>query len=157
MIKLKDILFEDSNKILVPRRLEKRKEDQKRIALQKIQQYIKNGSKGSLDLRNTPITSLPDNLEVEGNLYLNNTLITSLPDNLKVGRYLNLYNTPIISLPNNLEVGGYLNLRNTPITSLPDNLKVEDDLHLNNTPISKKYSEEEIKKMVPGVVGNIHL
>ena len=137
MIKLKDILFEDSNKILVPRRLEKRKEDQKRIALQKIQQYIKNGSKGSLDLYNTPITSLPNNLKVGGSLVLNNTSITSLPNNLKVG--------------------GSLDLRNTPITSLPNNLKVEGDLYLRNTPISKKYSKEEIRKMVPMVKGTIYI
>jgi hypothetical protein len=29
-------------------------------------------------------------------------------------------------------------------------------LYLVNTPISKKYSKEEIKKMVPGVKGNIY-
>ena len=137
MIKLKDILFENSNKILVPRRLEKRKEDQKRITLQKIQQYIKNGSKSDLVLSNTPVTSLPDNLKVGGSLYLGNTQITSLPDNLKVGTSLVLYNTPITSLPNNLKVGGYLYLRNTPI--------------------SKKYSKEEIKKMVPKVEGTIYI
>ena len=69
-----------------------------------------------------------EDLDVEGNLNLANTPITSLPDNLKVGRNLYLANTKIISLPDNLEVGGYLDLANTPLT--------------------KKYDEEEIKKMI---------
>ena len=155
MIKFKDIL---ENKILVPRKLDTRKEDQKRIILQKIQQYIKDGSKGNLDLSNTPITSLPDNLKtVGGNLYLNDTSITSLPDNLTVRGDLDLYNTKIISLPDNLTVRGDLDLENTPITSLPNNLTVGGYLDLADTPISKKYSKEEIKKMVPGVKGELYL
>ena len=43
---------------------------------------------GSLDLRGTGITSLPDNLTVGGSLDLRGTGITSLPDNLTVGGYL---------------------------------------------------------------------
>lgn len=42
-------------------------------------------SGGSLYLRNTPITSLPDGLSVGGSLYLRGTPITSLPDGLSVG------------------------------------------------------------------------
>jgi len=38
-----------------------------------------------LNLSNTKVTSLPDNLKVGGDLDLSNTKITSLPDNLKVG------------------------------------------------------------------------
>jgi hypothetical protein len=38
---------------------------------------------------------------------------------------------------------------------LPNGLTVGGGLNLANTPISKKYSEEEIKKMVPGVKSNI--
>ncbi len=91
---------------------------------------------GNLDLSNTPITSLPDNLTVGGSLYLRNTQITSLPDNLTVGGGLDLSNTQITSLPDNLTVGGGLYLRNTQITSLPDNLTVGGSLYLNNTPIT---------------------
>ena len=36
---------------------------------------------GYLNLKGTPITSLPDNLRVDGNLYLSGTRITSLQDN----------------------------------------------------------------------------
>jgi len=56
MIKLIDLL---ENKIIVTQ--------------QKIQQYIKDGSKGSLNLSSTPITSLPQCLTVRNHLYLKNT------------------------------------------------------------------------------------
>ena len=62
--------------------------------------------KENLNLSNTPITSLPNNLSVEGGLDLRNTLITRLPDNLSVGGYLDLSNTPITSLPKSLKVKG---------------------------------------------------
>lgn len=156
MIKLLDILRE--NKILIPRRSAEEREKNYLISTQKqIQQYIKDGSKGNLDLRNTPITSLPNNLKVEGGLFLGGTKITFLPDNLKVGGSLFSSDTEITSLPNGLQVGRNLYLSNTLITSLPDNLQVGGELHLNNTPLSKKYTKEEIRKMVPGVKGNIYL
>ncbi len=46
------------------------------------------------------------NIEIKGGLNLNNTPITSLPDNLSVGGYLNLRNTQITSLPDNLNIEG---------------------------------------------------
>ena len=93
--------------ILVPRRSPEERRKNHLIAINKmIQQYIKNGSKDDLNISNTPITSLPDNLTVDGSLYLYNTPITSLPINLTVGGDLNLSNTKITSLPNNLRVGG---------------------------------------------------
>ena len=91
-----------------------------------------------LDLRDTGITSLPDNLTVGGYLDLEGcTGITSLPDNLIVGEYLDLDGcTGITSLPDNLIVGGYLDLDGTGITSLPDNLTVGEYLDLRGTGIT---------------------
>ena len=89
---------------------------------------------GNLNLADTRITSLPDNLSVKGSLWLGRTLITSLPDNLNVKGDLTLSGTPITSLPDNLRVGGDLNLSDTPITSLPDNLRVGGRLWLDGTP-----------------------
>jgi hypothetical protein len=122
-------------KVLVPRRTPEEREKNYRIAtLKKVQEYIKNGSKGNLNLSNTPITSLPDNLtKVGGTLNLRGTKITSLPDNLTVGGNLNLMNTKITSLPDNLTVGGNLDLENIQITSLPDNLTVGGYLYLYGT------------------------
>jgi hypothetical protein len=115
-------------------------ENQKNIIIatqQKIQQYIKNGSNGDLDLHNTPITKLPDNLKrVDGDLNLYNTPITTLPDNLTVNGFLDLSNTKITTIPDNLTVGGWLDFSNTKITSLPDNLTVSGNLYLHNTKIT---------------------
>ena len=54
MIKLIDLL---ENKILVPRRSPEERSKNYIIATQKkIQQYMKDGSKGDLNLRNTPLS-----------------------------------------------------------------------------------------------------
>jgi len=82
---------------------------------------------------------------------------TLTKEDLNVKGYLNLSGTPIQSLPNGLEVRGSLYLDKTPIQSLPNGLEVEGNLWLKNTPLSKKYTEEEIKAMVPGVKGDIYL
>ena len=111
--------------------------------------------KGDLNLKNTPITSLPDNLQVGGSLTLANTKITSLPDNLQVGGSLFIYRTPFTSLPDNLKVGRHLNLSDTKITSLPDNLKIGGNLFLYNNPLGKKYTKEEIRKMVKDTGGYV--
>lgn len=166
MIKLLDIL---ENKILIPRRSPKERQKNYLIATQKkIQQYIKDGSKGDLDLGHSPITSLPDNLKVggslyldygpitslpnnlkvEGNLFLEGTKLTFLPDNLKVRGSLVLKNTPITSLPDNLQVGHILDLDNTKITSLPNDLQVRK-LNIPNTPLVKNYTAQEIENMIP--------
>ena len=158
MIKLLDLLREEKLDILKPRRSEEERQSNFLIATnKKIEQYIKDGGKGDLDLQNTPITTLPNDLTVGGSLDLSNTKVTSLPNDLKVGGNLHLYNTPITTLPNGLTVGGYLHLYNTKVTSLPNDLTVGGYLYLEDTPISKKYSKEEIKKMVPGVKGNIYI
>ena len=80
MIKLIDLLKE-SNKILVPRRSPEERQKNFLIAIQrKIKKYMEDGGKGDLDLSDTPITSLPNDLEVGGSLFLNNAPITSLPN-----------------------------------------------------------------------------
>jgi len=148
VIKLTDILLEQEN-ILVPRRSKEERQKNYRIVTQKkIQQYIKGGSEGDLNLMGSPIEKLPDNLKVGGNLSLSNTPIKELPDNLKVGGILDLSNTPIKELPDNLEVGRNLYLKNTQIEKLPDNLEVGGFLGLRNTPLSKKYTKLEIKDLI---------
>lgn len=137
MIKLFDLLKEQNN-ILVPRRTPEERTKNHIISInKKVQQYMKDGGKGSLDLNDTPITSLPDGLKVGGSLFLHDTLITSLPDGLIVGGSLDLYDTLITSLPNDLSVGG--------------------DLFLSNTPISEKYTSDQLKQMYPGVKGKIYI
>jgi hypothetical protein len=98
--------------------------------------------RGSLDLRGTAITALPDNLTVGGSLDLRGTPITALPDNLTVGGWLDLSGTPINALPDNLTVGGWLDLSGTPINALPDNLTVGGSLDLSGTRIKPLYVDE---------------
>ena len=64
---------------------------------------------GTLNLKRTQITALPDNLKVSGTLYLNDTPITALPDNLKVSGHLWINSTPNLdtnNLPSSLVVNG---------------------------------------------------
>ena len=92
---------------------------------------------GSLDLRGTSITELPDGLSVGGSLYLRGTSITELPDGLSVGGGLDLRGTSITELPDGLSVGGSLYLRGTSITELPDGLSVGDSLDLEGSSITE--------------------
>ena len=144
-------------KVLVPRRSPEEREKNYSIAtLKKVQEYIKNGSKGDLDLSNAPITSLPNSLtRIRGSLTLTESKITSLPNGLTVEGDLYLEGTPIAKLPNNLEVMEDLHLENTKVTSLPYDLIVKGWLWLFNTPVSKQYTRGEIKFTSPGIEGRI--
>ena len=93
--------------------------------------------KGSLNLMNTQIKKLPDNLTVGGYFNLEGTQIKELPDNLTVGGNLNLGRTQIKELPANLKVGGSLYLQGTQIKELPANLKVGSSLDLGDTQIKE--------------------
>jgi len=54
-------------------------------------------------------------------------------------------------------VGGNLYLGDTQITSLPEGLSVGGDLYLNGTLLSKTHAGKQIRKMAPGVKGDIYL
>ena len=147
MIKLTDILNE--MKVNKPSNL-------LIIARDKIRQYIKNGSKGDLNLQGTPITSLGNLTSVRRFLDLYETPITSLGNLTSVGGFLNLCGTPITSLGNLTSVGGNLNLDETPITSLGNLTSVVGYLNLRDTPISQNHTEDEIRQKVK-VGGNIYM
>lgn len=143
MIKLRNILFESVNgeepiDILKSRRSKEERDKNYAIAVQKyIQDYINKGSRGDLELYKMPIKELPKNLKT-------------------VGGFLMLQRTQIRELPDNLVVKGTLNVSDTNIEKLPVGLIVDGDVFMNNTPLSKKYSEEELKQLLPGVTGNIY-
>ena len=133
--------------LIVPRRLEDRSERYKRIVYKKIQDYIKNGSKGDLYLYGTPIESLPSNLKtVGGDLNLSESKILELPEGLKVGGNLWLAESNILILPNNLTVGKTLGLSSTKIDSVPINLKVYGNLRMFFTPLSIEHNSPQIVK-----------
>lgn len=120
---------------------------------------IRNGKPyyiGDLDLRDITISSIPNDLTVDGNLFLKGDNAKLMPDNLTVLDKLSIWCANIKSLPNNLIVrygldfidstienipnntviGGWLNLRGTAITELPDNLTIGGTLYLLNSKIT---------------------
>jgi hypothetical protein len=120
---------------------------------------IRNGKPyyiGDLDLRDITISSIPNDLTVDGNLFLKGDNAKLMPDNLTVLDKLSIWRANIKSLPNNLIVrygldfidstienipnntviGGWLNLSGTAITELPDNLTIGGTLYLRNSKIT---------------------
>ena len=160
MIKFLDILKESDDNIFIPRGS---KEEKDKVLIkrtnEKIQEYIRNGFEGDLELENSPIKFLPRNLtKVGGSLILMYSQIEKLPDNLTVNGYLWLDGCKNLQeLPNGLKVKGSLDLRNTNLTSLPSDLEVGGNLTLSRTPIANMYTEKQIREMVPGVKGRIIL
>ena len=160
MIKLLDILLEnDSEKldILVPRRnKEDRQKNYINVVLKQVQNYIKNGSVGNLNLYYIPITELPDNLTKVGrHLFLNRTQIQKLPNNLTVNGTLDLRETPITELPDNLSVGGDLYLSYSRIKTPSKNISVGGSLYLRGTPLEVNYTRDELRQMF-NVKGDIY-
>ena len=149
---------ESKDKILKPRRSKEQRKERYVVAIQKqIQQYIADGSKGDLILYDVPITELPSNLtHIGGYLALDGSMIQKLPDNLTVGSGLYLNDTPITKLPDNLTVGDNLYMSHSRLSELPINLSVGRELNVAHTPLSQKYSEEELKQLLPGVKGDIY-
>ena len=132
MIKLLDLVNE--NKILVPRRSPQERQKNYIIAAKKkIQQYIKDGSKGNLNLPSLKDGSiLPLDLKVGGNLDLGG--VTSIPNDFNPTVDGSLYLNKVTLIPKgfNPTVGGYLYL--TSVTS---------------------HTKEELEKMLTNVKGKI--
>lgn len=96
MIKLKDLLLEaKAPSIFIPRRMEDRVE-------RMIKSYVRNGSKGTLDLGQFGLIELPSilkDIDVEGTFSCANNKLTSL-DNLpkSIGKNFYCYDNQLTSL-----------------------------------------------------------
>ena len=104
------------------------------------------------------LENIPDGVQYthNGNLNLINSTIKKLPDNLYVGNSLGLIDcTQLKKLPDNLHVEYHLYLSAVDITELPNNLYVGGNLFINLTPLSDKYTDEEIKEIVASTGGKI--
>jgi hypothetical protein len=104
-----------------------------------------------LNSRGNPKWRISDSLDLYGNKD-----VVDLNNLISVGGYLSLYGANIKSLGSLESVGGNLDLRGTNITSLGELNSVGADLYLSGTPLSKKYTREEIRKMVK-VGGGIYM
>lgn len=160
-IKLRSLLEE--NNILVPRNIDSRIENKRKIDLKRIQEYIKNGSQGDLNLSNAILTKLPDNLtRVGGTLFINASYIEdlnnieyvgedlwadgsrlkSLSKLTRVGNDMSLADCPIDNIDNLEYVGGGLWIDGTDISELPEGLEVVEGIILENTPLGKRFPDE---------------
>ncbi len=122
MIKLKDILLEGKPpSIFVPRRMEDRFE-------RMIKNYVKNGSKGDLDLSKLKLTELPEILKditVGGNFYCGGNNLTSLENCPKT-------------------VGGSFGCSFNKLTSLAGAPKIVDkDFHCRNNTV--QFTEQDVR------------
>jgi hypothetical protein len=114
MIKLKDILFEaTAPDIFVPRRMDDRIE-------RMIKDYIRNGSKGNLELSNMNLIELPailKDITVSGHFICSNNKLTSLNNSPKtVGGYFGCGNNNLTSLVGApTSVGGAFNCGNNSV------------------------------------------
>ena len=150
-------MYDNLNNILIPRRLEDRKERYKILIQRRIQQYIKNGCIGNLDLTNSSFEKLPDNLiKVGGYLGLFNSQIKSLNNLESVGGSLDLDYSTIESLGKLESVGEYLDLEHTPIKSLGNLKFVGGDIWLRNS-FLENYTKNEIMRMVNVKEEDIHI
>jgi hypothetical protein len=154
MIKLKDILLEaKAPSIFIPRRLEDRVERMVRI-------YIRNGSKGDLDLSNMNLTKLPDILKditVGGNFYCGNNNLTSLEGAPKsVGASFACSNNKLTSLQcDHITVGGDFYCSFNKLTSLvgaPKSVGEDFICHSNNV----KFTEQDVRA-VCDLKGTVYL
>lgn len=71
---------------------------------------------GNLDLYNSNIEYLPNNLIIKGNLHLSFSKIKELPNRLLVKGWLYIISTEIVELPNDLLVKGNLMCYHTPLS-----------------------------------------
>ena len=114
MIKLKQLLFESTAPdIFIPRRTEDRLE-------RMIKQYIRNGSKGNLELSNMNLIELPailKDITVSGHFICSNNKLTSLNNSPKtVGGYFSCSNNNLTSLVGApTSVGGAFNCGNNSV------------------------------------------
>jgi hypothetical protein len=95
-----------------------------------------------LKLLNDPESITEKDLYVYDDLDLSDSGIKTLPDNLTIRYSLDLTYCPIKTLPKNLKVGGNLVLYESEIESLPKDLEVEGDLNIRNTPLANKYLDK---------------
>jgi len=85
-----------------------------------------------LDLENSDVTHLPDNLIINERLDLKRSNIIKLPRNLTVFHWIDLTYTSIKEIPNDLKAHSTLDLSYSEISSLPDNLTIGENLILKD-------------------------
>jgi hypothetical protein len=100
----------------------------------------------------------PDGVQYkyDGNLNLSNTTVTKLPNDLYVNGKLDLSGCKqLTELPDNLRVEIDLDLNNSGVLGFPNNLYVGRNLWLYEASLADKYTNEEIYEIVASKGGTI--
>lgn len=120
-----------------------------------IKSLPKNLTVQMLDAKYSELTTLPEDIQVIRYLDFTNGAISSLPENFSTSAFIRLAGTSIKSLPNNLTVNNDVSLNGSLINSIPKKLQITGYLDLRNTPISKKYTKDEIRKLIEKNGGSV--
>lgn len=103
-----------------------------------LQNGVQAGEKfaDDVDLSDSSLRTLPENLSFQGTLNVDKTLLTELPTGLTVRSHLWARNTNITKISPGLKVGGKLAISGSPITTIPADIGFES-LDISNCPVSE--------------------
>jgi hypothetical protein len=113
---------------------------------------------GDLDINNSDIKKLPNDLYVKGTLNIRNCKeLINLPDKLYVQDDLYMeYSDNVSSLPNNLYVGQNLYIMGcVRIAKVPNNLYIYNNFYISNTPLAKSYSIDQLYDKIESTGGQV--
>jgi hypothetical protein len=102
----------------------------------------------TLDLFNTEINELPDNLTINGDFILSQNPIKNLPNNLKVTSDLFIHKTLITELLGDLIVGKDLYLGDNIITKISDQMIVKRYIHANHPTTINLIKQSKFKDIL---------
>jgi hypothetical protein len=112
---------------------------------------------GDLDVNNSDIRKLPNDLYIKGTMNLSFCKdIIYLPNRLYVQDDLYLDYTNISSLPDNLYVGQNLYIMGcNRITNVPNNLHIYNNFYIANTPLAKSYTVNQLYSKIESTGGQV--
>ena len=112
---------------------------------------------GDLDVNNSDIRKLPNDLHIKGTMNLSFCKeLINLPDKLYVQDDLYIDYTNISSLPDNLYVGQNLYIMGcTKITNVPNNLHIYNNFYIANTPLAKSYTVDQLYTKIESTGGQV--
>lgn len=95
-----------------------------------------------LNLDNTGISELPEEMNLESLSVIKNVSIVALPKKIKISNNMDVRDSVISELPNGLKLSGWMDISNSKVTRIPDDTKVET-LYIG--------SLDQISALPPGV------
>jgi hypothetical protein len=100
-----------------------------------------------MELQNKKL-KIPDGLTVKGGLYLIGCTDVELGSNVTVEGNASLYYCKVNEIPDNWTISGRFEISYTNIDDIPNNLKIGKYLNMYHTPLYKKYTIQEVQKLI---------